>query len=245
MRQGQPSGQSTGALQREVGLIRPLERTDLAQVSELYDASFGLAKSGELERSAEFFEKLFFENPWRDERLCSLVYEEANGRLAAFAGIDIRRMVLHGRRLTVAVGGPLWARLNEGPSSAGLMLLSRALQGPQDLTTAGGNERVLELWKFLGGRDNWFSGCRWLRPIRPVRFFLSRVRGSSWVAPIQAIRQPLTRAAAAALLQLLPKNGYRVEDPATDEEPLDIEEIVDQLPLIMASRSLRPLERTG
>lgn len=239
MRHGQSSGQSTGTLQREAGLIRPLERTDLAQVSELYDASYGLAKTGELERRAKFFEKLFFENPWRDERLCSLVYEKADGRLAAFAGVDVRRMVLHGKRLTVVVGGPLWARLNEGQSSAGFMLLSRVLQGPQDLTIVGANKRVLGLWEFLGGRDNWFSGCRWLRPIRPVRFLLSRVGRESWAAPIQSIGQPLARA-ADALLQLLPKNRYRMEDTATDDEPLDIEEIVDQLPLIMASRSLRP-----
>jgi len=121
MNSGHLSVQSTKTPTNRVGVIRQLERADLSQISELYDASYGMSNSGAFEKLAGYFEKVFFDNPWLEDGLRSLVYEEPNGQITAFAGVDVRRMVLNGRKIKVVAGGPLWSRLDEKQCASGLM----------------------------------------------------------------------------------------------------------------------------
>lgn len=219
--------------------IRPVEPDDIGQISDLFDASYGQKNTKAFEPLQDWFKRLFFHSPWLDDALPSLVYEEKNGRLSAFAGVDVRRMRLKGRPLTAVVAGPLWARLDSSNRAAGFFLLNAVLQGPQDLTIAGGNARVVAAWEFLGGHKNWFSGCRWIRVIRPGRFVSSRIPRSRLLAVIRPVSRPLGML-LDAIAPLLPKYPLRLEQPTSDEEDLRIDEIVKDLPKIAAPDTLRP-----
>jgi len=239
MNSGHLSVQTKKTPTNKVGAIRPLQRADLSQISELYDASYGVYNSGAFEKVAGYFEKVFFDNPWLEDGLRSLVYEEPNGQITAFAGVDVRRMVLNGRKIKVVAGGPLWSRLDEKQCAAGLMLLGKVLQGPQDLTVVGANNRVLPLWKFLGGHDNWLSGCRWFRPIRPARLLLSQVCLPRWTAPICWACHPIALC-MDSILQKIPMNPFRINASVVEEEPLNIHQMIDHLPEFLELNPLRP-----
>src|SRR5919109_299858 len=77
---------------------RPLAESDLPGVLELHQRVFGTAPS------AEFLKRIFFEPPWREERLPSLVYENEEGRLVASLGVMPRRMRFRSLDVQAAVG---------------------------------------------------------------------------------------------------------------------------------------------
>jgi len=62
--------------------IRPLADRDLPQIADLHQRAFGST----MPSSAGFLQRVFFGQPWRDESLPSLVYEDANGRIVACLG---------------------------------------------------------------------------------------------------------------------------------------------------------------
>lgn len=223
----------------KVGVIRPLELDDLSQISELYDASYEMTNSGSFEKLSDYFKKVFFENPCLEDDLRSLVYEEPDGQISAFAGIDVRHMLLNGNRIKVVVGGPLWSRLDAKQCAAGLMLLGKVLKGPQDLTVAGANVRVLPLWKFLGGHDVWLSGCRWFRPIKPAKLLISQVCLPKWTAPLCWACQPAAYC-MDSILKRIPKNPFRISVSEFEEEPLNILQMIEHMPEIVGSSTIRP-----
>ena len=56
--------------------IRPAVREDLAQIVDLYVRVFGSTHPIPPQELTAYFGKIFFDNPWLEENLPSLVYEE-------------------------------------------------------------------------------------------------------------------------------------------------------------------------
>src|SRR5688572_32892498 len=132
--------------------IRPFRRSDLPAVAELYES---VARSGKREpppHLADYFARTFFDCPWTDAEIPSLVYQDERGGLLGFLGSHVRRARLDGRLIRVAYGSQLVVDPQARARAVGAMLFRTHLQGPQDATlTDGANEIVRRMWGASGG----------------------------------------------------------------------------------------------
>ena len=89
--------------------IRPCERDDVPAVASLYEH---VARSGSRAPAPgleAYFERTFFDHPWFDPEIPSLVYVDDDGAIAGFLGSSVRRLLFDGRPVRMAVSGPLVA----------------------------------------------------------------------------------------------------------------------------------------
>src|SRR5438093_9236556 len=84
------------------GRVRPMTEDDLPEVVGLYERVFRRGAAGSARPVGEYLREILFRNPWRDETLPSLVYEEAPGRIAGSLGVMPRDMILQGRPIRAA-----------------------------------------------------------------------------------------------------------------------------------------------
>lgn len=126
---------------------------------------------------ARYLEEVYFDNPWYDPELPSLVCADG-GRIDGFLGVVARPMLLRsGQPVRAAAssnfrvrGGDHGGRRN--PLIA-MRLLKRFFEGPQDLSVANGaNSLSKKVWEGCGGVSVAFCSLDWFRLIRPVRGLL-------------------------------------------------------------------------
>src|SRR5579862_6063959 len=89
-----------------MGHVRPFIEEDIPQVADLHRRVFrtGDSSSSHLQESyRSYFEQIFLHNPWCDSTMPSLVYEETNGDIVGFLGVQPRRMSMNGRPVRAAV----------------------------------------------------------------------------------------------------------------------------------------------
>jgi len=150
--------------------IRPFAREDVPAVASLYEQ---VARSGSRTPApglAAYFERTFFDHPWFDPEIPSLVYVDDDGRIAGFLGSSVRRLLFDGRPVRMAVSGPLVADPSVRRRAAGVFLLRELLSGPQELTiTDGATDDVRRIWQQLGGETAPLQSLGWLRALRPWR----------------------------------------------------------------------------
>src|SRR6266487_3188634 len=85
------------------GRIRTLERGDIPQLVVLSQQAFQRRERVGTDAMTAYFERIFFQNPWVDADLPSLVYEDKTGRVGGFVGVVPRRMLFRGEPIRVAV----------------------------------------------------------------------------------------------------------------------------------------------
>lgn len=218
-------------------VIRPFQRDDIPAVVELFRWAFqrnGNHAPGELEA---YFERVFFENPWYDEELPSLVHESDDG-IDGFIGVQPKRLRLHGRRVRLATATKLMA----SPSAAPLVasrLARRVIGGPQDLLyTDISNDAGRRIFEALGGLNVLLYSLQWQRPVRPARHVLSWLRARGVPSLITRTLRPLGSVADAVLARIdsagrAPNEEYSVDD-------LPIETLATQLPHLLGQGALQP-----
>ncbi|MEJ3652813.1 hypothetical protein WEH80_07490 [Actinomycetes bacterium KLBMP 9759] len=134
------------------GGIRPYAPGDSAQAIALHRKT--LTDGEALTPAADafmtgFYERVLFDNPWADPTLPSLVYEDAQGRVAGFLGVLPRQMTFRKRPLSAA----LITRFSVDPDQPDAALVAaalfrKALRGPQELTFADVvNEPGRRVWE--------------------------------------------------------------------------------------------------
>src|SRR5437899_3272665 len=89
------------------GTVRHFGRGDIEQVADLSWRMLSQESGPAPSRLRSYFEELYFHNPWRQDSLPSLVYEDAKGELVGFLGVIPRRMMLGERVIQVACGSTL------------------------------------------------------------------------------------------------------------------------------------------
>ncbi len=77
--------------------IRAFRREDIPQVLELFRTAF-LQTEKTAAGLETYFDRVFFESPWRDEDLPSFVHLNAAGSVIGFVGVQPRPLLLRGRR---------------------------------------------------------------------------------------------------------------------------------------------------
>lgn len=219
--------------------VRPLLPDDVPQVVDLYQKVFGAGQSFPLDTLTSYLRAVFFDNPWYDEALPSLVHQDAGGRILGCLGIMPRRMALNGRPLRVAVTHTFMVDPERRSTLAALELLKRFCAGSQDLSLAQGNDSSRKLWEGIGGPTSLLYSLRWTRLLRPARYVLSLLNGRELPGPLGSALTPAARL-VDALLTRLPRSHFRQPRSAVTGEDLEPITVLACLPEVVAPRSLRP-----
>ena len=218
--------------------IRPLERSDLPEVANLYEH---VARSGSWEAPpglAGYFGDTFLDYPWADAEIPSLVYVD-DGRITGFLGANVRRFVYDGEPVRLAVSGQLVTDPAVRSRAAGAFLLRRFLDGPQDLTiTDTASDQARRIWEGLGGETLHIGSIGWARvfsPLRSVWDFKTRTgtgRMAPVVKPVLSAVDAVGSVVARKSLKVAPANG--------STEPLTAEALGEHVAAVAKPYRLRP-----
>ena len=160
--------------------VRAFLPKDVSAVAELFQRVF--RQGGDAPRALEqYFEELFFEDPWRDPELASRVYFDSADRLAGFLAAMPLHMTHFGRPIRAVVPT---AFMIDQPSSnpfAGIALLKEFLNGPQRLClTDTASPLVRAMWIRIGGAPADAYSNDWWHVLRPASFSAFLVSRGAW-----------------------------------------------------------------
>lgn len=159
---------------------------------------------------SEYFHRLYFENPWFDPDLSSVVIER-DAAIVGFLGVMPLPVQLDGRPVRLAVGGNLMVDPDDRDPMIAMRLLRRYFSGPQDAAlTDTANTAAARLWAAHGGSTARFHSMRWLIPLNPGSLGLAAVRrhptarrlawlGRPVALPVDALARRRMRAADGSL----------------------------------------------
>lgn len=222
-----------------MGDIRPLERNDLEQVTSLYEH---VARSGSRTpppRLASYFEETFFDHPWADPEIPSLVYAEDDGRITGFMGSSVRRYSFDGRPVRLGVSGQLVADPGARGHAPGAFLMSAYMNGPQDLTvTDTASELVRRIWEGVGGETFHLACVGWVRIFRPLQFasgYRRRRKRLGASGPTRPVLAGVDAAARTVLGRVL-----RPPQTAVEGRAMSAKDLVDNLEAVTEGMRLRP-----
>jgi hypothetical protein len=216
--------------------LRACEKADLPQVAALYESVVRSGGSAPAPGLARYFERTFFDCPWADPEIPSLVYQARDGRIAGFIGSHVRRLRMGGRALRVACGGQLVVDPAARTTAVGAILFRARLLGRQDLTiTDGANDLVRRMWAVSGGETAHLKTLTWTRVLRPARFAADYALGRLNRPRLARRLQPLWKPLDGLALRL--SRRLRPRDPATSAERLDARALLQHLPAV--TRHLR------
>jgi hypothetical protein len=222
--------------------VRDFSRDDICQVAHLWLRVFHRVEGLPARPLEDYFRQVFFDNPWSDAELPSLVYEE-RGRIVGFLGVIPRWMVFNGRRLRVAVASQL---IVDEPSRAyvGAQLMRRLFAGPQDLAYSdGANEFSERLWRACGGDVAMIYSLQWTRILRPMLYArrLVRARGGWHYALAADVLGPACHAFDALVACTGPGARWLPDraDCRIENEPAD-HELYERVRELAAGRRLQP-----
>lgn len=220
-------------------LIRPFQRDDIPDVSQLFRRAFPHNGDHDATAIETYFAHVFFENPWYDEAMPSYVHVDGAGAVDGFVGVQPKRLRWAGRRLRVAVPTKLMTSPTATPLVAG-RLLRRVFAGPQDLLLSDlGNDAGKRIWEGLGGATVLLHSLQWQRPVRPAAHALSWLRARGVPGPITQSLRPLGALADTLLARWSKQRSRAVrEEYLVEDLPLDV--LATALPELVAQRTLQP-----
>lgn len=221
--------------------VRSLTQNDIPQVVRLYQNVFGDGISWPLEPLATYFDKVFFQNPGDDKELSSLVYERDEHNIVGFLGVIPRRLVMKGKSLRVAVSTQFMVENNYRNRLVGVKLMQTFFSGPQDLSfTDGANEPSRKIWKTLGGVEIPVYSICWTRPLRPSRYAVDMlVKQQRLLRALSIGSRPFCWIVDSISVRAQ-QRGFGDLVHHLSENQLDIPTILDNLPRLARTMSLRP-----
>ena len=231
---------SAAALSAARGRIRPLAEDDLDPVVALHRRTFG---AGEIpaEDLPDYLRELFFEHPWADERVPSLVYQDPDGEVVGCLGVMPRPMALDGEPILAAVSHNFMVAPERRSTPVAFELMRALFAGPQDLSLAEGNDASRRIWTATGGSTSLLYSFRWTCPLRPARHALDLMgRRGHLGRPLAALLRPLAGAADRAAARL-PRSPLRPPATALAAEELDGETLAACVERFSRRRALRPV----
>ncbi len=220
--------------------VRPFARPDIPAVVALHERVFGSVPTFPAAERAENFDEVFFQNPWRDDALSSLVSVSEHDTIVGFLGVVPSRMSFEGSPIRVAISTQLMVEPAGASVYSAVQLLKTFFAGPHDLALAdGANDRARALAERLGAEASPLYGLHWTRPLRPSRHYLDLFRKQRWLAPALAPLMPLSAAADAVAARVRPNRFHRAVE-GTTRARLDTEVMLRGLPRFSRRCALRP-----
>src|SRR5437764_12490788 len=132
-----PGATESPRVQTASPVLRPFREEDIGQAAELHRSVFKTGRSmtaGLLARYDAYFREVFLGGTPHSEELPSIVYEEA-GKVMGFVGSVARPMRMNGRPVLARVTSQ-FAVDPRCRGMAGVKMLQKIFNGPQDLTIA-------------------------------------------------------------------------------------------------------------
>ncbi len=156
--------------------IRACTPADLPRVADLFQAIFRGSTSPAPASLAPYLQELFFQSPWHDPGLPSLVYTAPDGQVGGFIGVIPMPMTLQGRPVRAALSSSIMVERPKDNPLAGARLLKAFLGGPQELSFSDDSNAIsAEMWRKLGAQEMPLESMEWLRVLRPAGFALSTI----------------------------------------------------------------------
>ncbi len=177
-------------------MIRPMTLDDLPLLPALH--AEGETRPERLRRAevalVRLFRRLYFDNPWRDSRVSSLVSEDGDGRINGMIGVVGRPFRFRGRPVTVAVCSELYVERESRPRMVGVQLLRAFLRGPQDVSLADiANDASRAIWERLGGTTAPLYDLNWLYPLQPAQFLLEAASTTPVRRAVACVARPVAK----------------------------------------------------
>jgi hypothetical protein len=185
----------------------------------------------------QYLLELFFEAPWHDPELPSLVYIAPDDMVRGFIGVTPLRMLFQGKQIRAALGSQYMVENAKDNPLAGVALLKAFINGPQDVSiTESANSIAVPLWTKLGAQHLPLESMHWLRVLRPAGFALSLLeRRLSLVKVARPICMATDSVATPRRFRLKAKVAARTIDADLNDHFL-----TDYLRDFAAQYSLRP-----
>lgn len=218
------------SVQQRARGIRPCQKDDLPAVAALYELVVRSGTRAPPPRLADYFERTFFDCPWADPEIPSLVYADDGGSIVGFLGSHVRRARVDGRAIRLAYGGQLVVDPEVRSRAVGAMLFRTHLWGPQEATiTDGANDTVRRMWEICGGETSHLKTMTWTRILRPARFasdyVLAKLRRPWLARRLRPLCKPLDSVGPLA-------RRLRPALPGTSAGPLDARALLEHMPAV-------------
>ncbi len=207
--------------------IRSFTQHDIPIVAALFQRIFRRESDMVPESLKAYFAHLYFENPWYDATLPSLVYEE-NGTILGFVGALPFPFLVRSTRIMSVLAGNLMVDPNLHNPLAGVRLLKKLFAGPQDATlTDTSSEVARRIWEGLGSATIHTYSLQWLRILRPSRFVTSTWIGSNaTLRSLGYLARPVTTG-LDWLFGQVPKSPLRLEPSELEARELTTEILLE------------------
>jgi len=219
--------------------IRECEPDDVPLVASLFQRILRHGEKCNVPRLASYLKELFFEHPWRDPDLASLVSTSSDGSVNGFIGVLPVRMVYRDAPVRAALASSLMVDKSGNDDLIGVRLLRRFLGGPQDLSvTDTANQLSRRLWECLGGRLYPQYSMEWFRILRAAEgAFALALEHWPMAAPLHVVTKLID-----SLWTIAGRRPFSIEpnDPSIRHVSLDIGEATELIPSFAADYELRP-----
>jgi ribosomal protein S18 acetylase RimI-like enzyme len=214
---------------------RPFEPSDIPQVVALRRRVYTHSGQASDAALARYYQTLFFENPWHDDRHPCFVQEGSAGEILGFVGSIPRPMLFGSERLTAVIATELMVA-PDARGFIGLKLLRRLLEGSQPLTFSDrGNDQARALYEGLGGSAALWYSLYWSAPLdgSQIRFDTALAASSRSVVS-RALRR------ASRLLDRFSKGSIKRKPITTSDELLTAETAMSVMRRLAGKSTLVP-----
>jgi hypothetical protein len=186
----------------------------------------------------DYFDKIFFHNPWYDDSIPSLVYQNGDGKIIGFLGVVPRRMIFRDIPINVAISFHFMVEPESRSTLAGVHLLRTFFSGPQDLSlTDGAGDVGRKVWEMVGGVSVPLYTQRWTRILRPSRQVLDLLSRNKLISSVSGLISPLCGVTDSAIARFMPR--YFPSANSCGEE-LNVRTFIEELPHFSKGFALRP-----
>lgn len=231
--------------------IRSFTKEDIPQVADMLQRLLlPEAPSGRMLSASElpeYLERTFFDTPWYDDSLPSLVYQASNGKLIGFLALAPRKMLFQDRPVRVVISLHFMVEPESRSTMAGVQLLKTLFSGLQDLVfTDGAGLLGRKIWEGVGGATSHLYSQRWIRILRPARQAVSTLSkhgvsgGSKLFSYTSQALSPLVSLADVTAARMLPRYFSKVTSPYSEAE-LEVGTVLTYLPQFSRGLALRPV----
>lgn len=224
---------------KNVSLFRP---EDVKAVANLHRRVFHRKNKPASESLIDYYRKLFFENPWKNDELPSFVWRDSDGSINGFMGVVPRPMLYEQRQIRVAVGHRLMVP-DDAPNATfvAARLVRACVGGNQDLFISdGAAEQGRRMVTAAGGVAVPQYSIRWDIPVRPLSCLLNSVSHGRKIQPLAHMVEPFARAADRLVLAKLKILRASVSD-GISIEPMNDKVLLESIEKASAKFPLRPV----
>jgi hypothetical protein len=208
--------------------VRPLDEADIPQVAGLYWSYMRRRKGSVPQGLQPFIRELYFNTPFRDSEIPSLVYEEKGGKIVGFLGGIVRKMSALGHPIKAVFGGNLVVHPEFRSGLVAHRLLTTMMATDHDLSlTDSANDISKKIVERLGFRTIPALNIHWARPLRPSQYAMHAMfrYGGALGASLKFAAKPFCSVADSMAARVSSSPFFQARSPLQGAK-LDVETLL-------------------